>query len=441
MAAEYHYRNKEYDGCCCESQFLLNIITISMLAVFKGIISGLTMGLLSMSIVDLEVLVKSGTTKDSHRACIIAAKVLPIMKREHLLCTLLINYVAAVEINTTNYSNSKTALPISLHNLVPQWINIPSSVTLILLFGEITPRSACSQYSLVIGSALAPVVQRLDFLLGEGHIALFRQAGLKTLVNLHRNEAGKGGELSCDETTIISGTLDLTEKMAIDAMTSIAEIFAIDINAKLQSGHSRVLVYHEHPRNIVRLVLVKNLLSLNASDKVPLKNVTVHRIPSDARVSETMPLYDILNEFQKGLSQMAVVIRQRREMVDNSVKKLSDYDNIIQVGEVRLEIHTESHAQDIGSGSRRSLRKLKALPGSASASCRSETSKSRRWSEKYHPEILHIDNSTLSTFIQDEEAIGIRTMKDVIQELLKVRNYNFRTTYFYVVSNLFLSQS
>ena len=28
------------------------------------------------------------------------------------------------------------------------------------------------------------------------------------------------------------------------------------------------------------------------------------------RVPETLPLYDILNEFQKGLSHMAVVVRQ-----------------------------------------------------------------------------------------------------------------------------------
>lgn len=30
----------------------------------------------------------------------------------------------------------------------------------------------------------------------------------------------------------------------------------------------------------------------------------------NARVPETMPLYDILNEFQKGHSHMAVVVRQ-----------------------------------------------------------------------------------------------------------------------------------
>ena len=34
----------------------------------------------------------------------------------------------------------------------------------------------------------------------------------------------------------------------------------------------------------------------------------------NCRVPETMPLYDILNEFQKGHSHMAVVIRQRNDI-------------------------------------------------------------------------------------------------------------------------------
>lgn len=46
-------------------------------------------------------------------------------------------------------------------------------------------------------------------------------------------QAGKGGELTHDETTIITGALALTDKRAKDAMTPIEETFAIDINAKL----------------------------------------------------------------------------------------------------------------------------------------------------------------------------------------------------------------
>ena len=47
-------------------------------------------------------------------------------------------------------------------------------------------------------------------------------------------QAGKGGELTRDETMIIAaGALELTKKTARDAMTPISKTFAIDINAKL----------------------------------------------------------------------------------------------------------------------------------------------------------------------------------------------------------------
>ena len=58
---------------------------------------------------------------------------------------------------------------------------------------------------------------------------------LNCLLNNHvwMVKAGKGGELTHDETTIIAGALELTEKTASDAMTPISDTFAIDINAKL----------------------------------------------------------------------------------------------------------------------------------------------------------------------------------------------------------------
>ena len=46
-------------------------------------------------------------------------------------------------------------------------------------------------------------------------------------------QAGKGGELSHHETTIIGGALDLTQKTAEDAMTPMSETFSVDINSKL----------------------------------------------------------------------------------------------------------------------------------------------------------------------------------------------------------------
>ncbi|KAE8690735.1 DUF21 domain-containing protein [Hibiscus syriacus] len=258
---------------CCQTDFFVYLVIIILLVVFAGLMSGLTLGLMSLSLVDLEVLAKSGTPADRKHA----AKILPVVKNQHLLlCTLLLCNAAAME-----------ALPIFLDSLVTAWGAILISVTLILLFGEIIPQSVCSRYGLVIGATVAPIVQvlvwicfpvaypiskLLDFLLGHGHVALFRRAELKTLVNLHGNEAGKGGELTHDETTIIAGALELSEKTAKDSMTPISETFTIDINAKLdrelmslvlEKGHSRVPVYYEHPTNIIGVILVKNLLTIH----------------------------------------------------------------------------------------------------------------------------------------------------------------------------------
>ncbi|GKV24292.1 hypothetical protein SLEP1_g33919 [Rubroshorea leprosula] len=258
MAVEYR---------CCGTDFFVNILIIVLLVMFAGLMSGLTLGLMSMSLVDLEVLAKSGTP--NHRKH--AAKILPVVKNQHLLlCTLLICNAAAME-----------ALPIFLDSLVTAWGAILISVTLILLFGEIIPQSVCSRYGLAIGAAVAsivrvlvwicfpvafPISKLLDFLLGH-RVALFRRAELKTLVNLHGNEAGKGGELTHDETTIIAGALELSEKTAKDVMTPVSETFAIDINSNLdrelmnliiEKGHSRIPVYYEEPTNIIGLILVNS---------------------------------------------------------------------------------------------------------------------------------------------------------------------------------------
>ncbi|KAE8710060.1 DUF21 domain-containing protein [Hibiscus syriacus] len=206
------------------------------------------------------------------------------------------------------------------------WGAILISVTLILLFSEIIPQSVCSRYGLAIGVKLAPFVRILvwicfpvaypiskvmnvpNFLLGHGHIALFRRAELKTLVDLHGNEAGKGGELTHDETTIIAGALELTEKKAKDAMTPISETFAIDINAKLdrelmslilEKGHSRVPVYYEHPKNIIGLILL--IIQLREIGCLMDDWLTDHVTSRLSSLSSPDDLFNFFNELRETL--------------------------------------------------------------------------------------------------------------------------------------------
>jgi metal transporter CNNM len=74
--------------------------------------------------------------------------------------------------------------------------------------------------------------QVLDAVIGHND-TLFRRAQLKALVSIHSQEAGKGGELTHEETMIISGALDLSQKTAEEAMTPIESTFSLDVNTKL----------------------------------------------------------------------------------------------------------------------------------------------------------------------------------------------------------------
>ncbi|KAL2458097.1 protein of unknown function-containing protein [Forsythia ovata] len=394
---------------CCETKFFLYVLIVIGLVTFAGLMAGLTLGLMSLGLVDLEVLSKSGRPQDRNHA----SKILPVVKNQHLLlCTLLIGNSLAME-----------SLPIFLDKLVPPWAAVLMSVTLILVFGEILPQAICTRYGLTVGATLAPFVQLLlwafspiaypiskvlDWMLGKGHSALLRRAELKTFVDFHGNEAGKGGDLTHDETTIIAGALELTEKTAKDAMTPILKAFSIDLdrtlnletlNAIMTMGHSRVPVYYRNPNNIIGIILVKNLLAVDPDDSVPLRKMLIRKIP---RVAENMPLYDILNEFQKGHSHIAVVYKDLNETKE-TMQKTKDIDN--------LAIKSISHDVDTTFSKADADQVTKKSPPSTPA-----FKKKHRGCSFC---ILDLENSPIPEYPPNQEVVGVISMEDVIEELLQ----------------------
>lgn len=49
---------------CCETAFFLFVVVVVGLVAFAGLMAGLTLGLMSLGLVDLEVLIKSGRPQD-----------------------------------------------------------------------------------------------------------------------------------------------------------------------------------------------------------------------------------------------------------------------------------------------------------------------------------------------------------------------------------------
>ncbi|GJZ28962.1 DUF21 domain-containing protein [Tanacetum coccineum] len=382
------------DVPCCETMFWVYLVSAIGLVAFAGLMSGLTLGLMSLSLLDLEVLIKAGQPNDRKNA----EKIMPIVKNQHLLlCTLLICNAVAME-----------ALPIFLDSILLPWTAILISVTLVVAFGEIIPQAVCSRYGLAIGAKLSiivrvlmvvvfpiayPVSKLLDYILGTGHSMLLRRAELKTLVDMHGDKAGKGGELTNDEITIITGALDLAQKTVKDAMTPISEIFSLELNSKLNEEtmslllskkHSRVPVYLERPENIIGLILVKSLIKFRAEDEVPIKNLSIRKIP---RILECLPLYEMLNLFQKGQSHMAAVVRSKNPLV-----KTQSTSNLMQ-------IKVDKKGQNTQLSFYRSS---------------SDTASQTLAPDQNSP------NCVLDSFPNsDEEIIGLITMEDVLEELFQ----------------------
>ncbi|ESQ43235.1 hypothetical protein EUTSA_v10013346mg [Eutrema salsugineum] len=373
------------DVPCCETMFWVYLIACFALVAFAGLMSGLTLGLMSLSLVELEVIIKAGGPNERKNA----EKILPLVKNQHLLlCTLLIGNALAME-----------ALPVFVDSLLPAWGSVLISVTLILAFGEILPQAVCSRYGLSIGAKLSllvrfivivffplayPISKLLDLLLGRRHSTLLRRAELKSFVYMHGNEAGKGGELTHDETTIISGALDMSHKSAKDAMTPVSEIFSLDINSRLDEktmgliaseGHSRIPIYSVNPTVIIGYILVKNLIKVRPEDETPIIDLPIRRMP---RVNLNLPLYDILNIFQTGRSHMAAVVGTK------------NYTNT----------NTPVHDKSINGTAKKDVLSIPVM----------DSSETYRQSP-----IQYID----SIDDEDKEVIGIITLEDVMEELIQ----------------------
>jgi metal transporter CNNM len=199
-----------------------------------------------------------------------------------------------------------------------------------VIFGEVIPQSVCVRYGLSIGAFMAPFVlglmwllapfawptaKLLDKLLGEDHGTVYKKAGLKTLVTLHRTLGSSPTDrLNQDEVTIITAVLDLKEKAIGDIMTPMEDVFTMSADTVLDektmdeilgAGYSRIPIYEPgNELNFIGMLLVKILITYDPEDCKKVSEFALATLP------ETRPetsCLDIVNFFQEGKSHMVLV--------------------------------------------------------------------------------------------------------------------------------------
>lgn len=164
-----------------------NAFMVIVCVVCAGLAAGLTVGLLSLDETKLEIKVMIGTEEEKRAA----SSILPIIKQHHLLLVTLLLF----------NSIANETLPIFLGTLVPNYIAIILSVTLVLIFGEIIPTALFTGANqLLVAAKLTkmvyallilfypiafPIAKLLDYCLGadEGDSSITREE-LEALVVL-----------------------------------------------------------------------------------------------------------------------------------------------------------------------------------------------------------------------------------------------------------------
>jgi metal transporter CNNM len=136
-----------------EKFYTYNIVAVVLIVCSVAVIAGLFLGLLTLDVLQLRIIERASRDEDEK---LYARTVLPIIEERHLLL------VTLLLLNTLLYE----ALPLFLDALVPGWVAILLSTSLIMFFGEILPSGIFTgPHQLYLGYRLAPLTKFFLFVM------------------------------------------------------------------------------------------------------------------------------------------------------------------------------------------------------------------------------------------------------------------------------------
>ncbi len=200
---------------------------------------------------------------------------------------------------------------------------------LMLLFGQMIPKSFAQQKAEALAPRVAPLIYLVSRLLFPliwlvaGLISLFtKKEGERRLPAVTREEIRL---LVCSEEAfdpsekrLISRLIDFSHKTAAQVMIPLIWIKSLEEFASVKealrlfvrSGHSRLLVFREHPYHIVGFLLAKDLLGVE-DQRAPVRRFMreVNYVP------EFKPAAELLAEMQRAGQTICVVVNEYGQAV------------------------------------------------------------------------------------------------------------------------------
>lgn len=296
---------------------ILSLAVAIVLLICSALISGSEVAFFSLEPADVEQL------KENHHASDHQV-VAHLQRPNHLLATILIanNFVNVGIVILLSFIGN-TLFDFSSSPTLGFILQVVVISFLLLLFGEIMPKVYATRHGLKVARIMSvplKVLQKLfsplvSFLISSTSFVNKRVARRGT--DLSMNDLSSVLELTSDELTedkeILEGIVKFGNISVAEIMTS--RIDMVDINIKsnfnkvisviVESGFSRIPVYHDTPDKIKGILYIKDLLPhLNKGENFKWQSL----IRPPYFVPETKKINDLLEEFQTNKIHMAIVI-------------------------------------------------------------------------------------------------------------------------------------
>ena len=349
---------------------IIQLVVLVILLALSGFFSSAETAFVTVSQIKMRTLAESGDKK--------AQRVLKITSNSaKMLSAILIGN------NLVNISASSLATTITLQ----LWGNAAVSIAtglltiLVLLFGEITPKTIATEHAEEIALAYSGVVRMLMILLTpvifiinliangilritghdpNKHKASITEDELRTLVDVGHEE----GVIETEEHEMISNVFDFGDSQAKDVMIPRVDMTSISIDSTYDEiieifrkyKYTRLPVYEASVDNVIGIINVKDLLLCDDTKTFSVRNI----LRKPYYTYEFQNVSDLMEELKKTSNNFTIVMDEYGSTVgmitledlleeivgeirdeydddeEDDIVKISDYEYII-LGTTRLD--------------------------------------------------------------------------------------------------------
>ena len=253
-----------------------------------------------------------------------------VSKPERLLSTVLLGN------NFVNIAASALATVLAISTFGDQYGVVIATVVLtiiILIFGEVTPKTAATRHADKFALAFArpigflawlltPLVTVLSWiasgfmrLLGGGatyHRSLFNEEEIRTMIDVGHKE----GTVETDEAEMLHAVFDFRDRPVNEVLVPRPEVVAVEKGTPLKEFFdvyqkfpmSRFPVFEENMDNVVGILSIKDVLMAQARNEVKLEDPIDSLVRPAYFAPESKPIGQLFNEMRDKNFRMCVVV-------------------------------------------------------------------------------------------------------------------------------------